>query len=61
MVMEKTLVIIKPDGIQRGLIGKIIARFEDSGLKIVAMKMLLVDKKLAESHYLLDAGLAVDD
>lgn len=49
--MEKTLVIIKPDGVQRKLIGQIINRFERKGLKIVALKMLKVSPKLAETLY----------
>ncbi len=48
---ERTLVLIKPDAIRRGLIGRIIQRFEDAGLKIVAAKMVFVNKKLAEKHY----------
>ncbi len=48
---ERTLVLIKPDGVKRGLIGRIIQRFEDAGLKIVAMKMVWIDKDLAERHY----------
>ena len=49
--MQKTLILIKPDGVQRGLIGKIISRFEKRGLKIVAMKMLQMDIELAHQHY----------
>lgn len=49
--MERTFVMIKPDAVQRGLIGKIISRLEKKGLKIVAMKMLSVSKELAERHY----------
>ena len=49
--MERSLVLIKPDGIQRGLAGEIITRFERRGLKIAAMKMLLVDEALANRHY----------
>ena len=52
--MERSLVLIKPDGVQRSLIGKIIGRFEDTGLKIVAMKMLWVDREFAGKHYPLD-------
>ena len=52
MNMERTLVLIKPDGIRRSLIGKIISRFEDAGLKLVAMKMLHADMDLAQKHYL---------
>ncbi|MEK6909030.1 MAG: nucleoside-diphosphate kinase [Nanoarchaeota archaeon] len=52
--MEKTLILLKHDSISRGLVGKIITRFEDIGLKIVAMKMLLPDEDLAKNHYFLD-------
>ncbi len=52
--MEKTLVLIKPDAVSRGLIGKIISRIEDIGLKIIAMKMIWSDDKLAQKHYTLD-------
>jgi nucleoside-diphosphate kinase len=50
-VSEKTFVAIKPDGVQRGLTGEIIRRFERAGLKIVALKMIQVSKELAERHY----------
>ncbi|MFX4302524.1 nucleoside-diphosphate kinase [Alicyclobacillus tolerans] len=49
--MEKTFVMIKPDGVQRGLIGEIVGRFEKKGLKLVAAKLLAVDSKTAEAHY----------
>ena len=49
--MERSLILIKPDAVQRGLAGEIIHRFERRGLRIVAMKMLLVDKELAGRHY----------
>lgn len=49
--MDKTLVLIKPDGVQRGLIGKIISRIEKRGLKIIALKMTHMDRNLAETHY----------
>jgi nucleoside-diphosphate kinase len=49
--MERSLVLIKPDAIQRGLAGIIISRLEQRGLKIVAMKMVHMDKALAERHY----------
>ena len=49
--MEKTLVLVKPDAIQRGLAGTIIERLERRGLRIVAIKMLHMDKSLAELHY----------
>ncbi|MEM3370349.1 MAG: nucleoside-diphosphate kinase [Candidatus Woesearchaeota archaeon] len=49
--IERTLVLIKPDAVQRGLIGRIIERFENVGLKIVGMKMIQADKELAMKHY----------
>lgn len=54
--MQQTLVIVKPDGVQRGLVGKILARFEERGLKLVAMKMLQVSRDLAEQHYAVHKG-----
>src|SRR3989338_224898 len=50
-MIERTLIIIKPDGVARCLVGNIIKRFENAGLKIIGMKMEWVDKKLAEKHY----------
>ena len=49
--MERTLVFVKPDGVQRGLAGEIISRLERKGLKIVALKMLRMDRAMAERHY----------
>ncbi len=49
--MERTLILVKPDGVQRGLIGPILARFEQRGLKIVGMKLMRVSRTLAEQHY----------
>lgn len=49
--MEKSLVLIKPDALQRGLTGKILSRLERRGLKIIALKMIQVDKTLAQRHY----------
>ncbi len=49
--MQKTLVLLKPDALQRGLTGEIISRLERRGLKIVAMKMLHMDEELAKRHY----------
>ena len=49
--MEQTVVLIKPDGIKRGLVGEVIGRFEKAGLKIVALKMVWIDKQLATKHY----------
>ena len=51
MSIERTLVLCKPDAVQRGLVGRIIARFEGKGLKIVGMKMVSVDEPLARRHY----------
>lgn len=50
-IMERTFIIVKPDAVQRGLIGEIIARFERRGLKIVGMKMIHIDEALARRHY----------
>lgn len=49
--MEKTLIILKPDTVMRGLMGKVIARFEEKGFKFLALKMLKVDKAKAEDLY----------
>ncbi len=49
--MEQTLILIKPDGVRRGLIGEIIMRLERMGLKIVGLKMVLPDQALLEKHY----------
>ncbi|MGM0404563.1 MAG: nucleoside-diphosphate kinase [Thermoplasmatota archaeon] len=49
--METTFLMIKPDGVQRGLTGKIISRLEEKGLRIMAMKMLWIDKETASEHY----------
>lgn len=51
MAQQQTLIIVKPDGVQRGLVGTIIDRLERRGLKIVAMRMLHIDRELAERHY----------
>jgi nucleoside-diphosphate kinase len=50
-VTERTLVLIKPDGVQRLLVGRVLARFEDRGLKLVGLKLVHVDRALAERHY----------
>jgi nucleoside-diphosphate kinase len=49
--VERTLIIIKPDGVQRGLVGEIIRRFEQRGLRIVGLKFMQVSRELAEQHY----------
>lgn len=54
--MERTLIIIKPDGVERALIGPIISRFEQRGLKIVGMKLMQVSDKLAREHYAVHEG-----
>jgi nucleoside-diphosphate kinase len=48
---ERTLVLIKPDGLQRLLVGRILARYEERGLKVVGLKLVQVDRGLAERHY----------
>lgn len=54
--MERTLVLVKPDGVQRGLIGEVIARLEHRGLRLVAAKFMQVSKELAETHYAVHKG-----
>jgi len=54
--LEHTLVIIKPDAVQRGLIGEIIRRFERRGLRIAAMKLMHIDEALARRHYAIHEG-----
>ena len=54
--MERSLVIIKPDGVQRGLIGEIVGRLERRGLRLAAMKFMAVEKSLAERHYAVHKG-----
>ncbi len=49
--MERTLVLVKPDGVQRGLIGEVIGRLERRGLRLVGMKFMQIDRDLAERHY----------
>jgi nucleoside-diphosphate kinase len=54
--MERTLVLVKPDGIQRGLIGEIIGRLERRGLRLVAAKFIQMSQELAETHYAIHKG-----
>lgn len=54
--MEQTFVLVKPDGVQRGLIGEVIARLERRGLKLVGAKFLQVSRELAEEHYAVHKG-----
>jgi len=55
-VTERTLVLVKPDGVQRLLVGRIVGRFEERGLKIVGLKLVRVDRSLAERHYAVHRG-----
>jgi nucleoside-diphosphate kinase len=54
--LERTLVIIKPDAVQRGLIGEIVGRFERRGLRIAGMKLMQIDESLARHHYAIHEG-----
>jgi len=54
--VQKTLVLIKPDAVQRGLVGEIVSRLERKELKIAALKMLQMDKALAKRHYAIHKG-----
>lgn len=54
--MERTLIIIKPDAVQRGLIGEIIRRFETRGLRIAGMKFMQISRELASKHYAIHEG-----
>ena len=56
IIEEKTLVIIKPDGVQRSLIGETIKRFERAGLKLIGLKMTIATPELVEKHYTLNSG-----
>lgn len=53
-MIQRTLVLVKPDGVQRGLVGEFISRFERCGLKIAAMKMVYPNEELAGNHYIAD-------
>jgi len=57
-VAERTFVLLKPDGVQRGLIGRIVSRFEARGLRLVGMKLLRVPRSLAETYYAEHRGKA---
>ncbi|HEY6609020.1 MAG TPA: nucleoside-diphosphate kinase [Candidatus Limnocylindria bacterium] len=54
--MQRTLVLAKPDAVQRGLIGEIIGRFERKGLKVVGLRLVTVPRELAEEHYAVHQG-----
>ena len=49
--LQRTLLLVKPDGVQRQLVGRVLSRFEDRGLKLVGLKLVQVDRYLAEEHY----------
>ena len=49
--MERTLVLVKPDGVRRGLIGEVVSRFERLGFRVLELKMMVIDKSLASEHY----------
>ncbi|MCP5103665.1 MAG: nucleoside-diphosphate kinase [bacterium] len=51
MTQERTFVMVKPDGVQRGITGEVVSRFERKGLKLVALKMLHIHREMAEKHY----------
>lgn len=59
--MNRTLVLCKPDAVERGLVGRIISRFEDRGLRIVALRMLVIDETIAAEHYAEHVGKAFYD
>ena len=50
MIIERTYLMVKPDGVQRGLCGEIVSRFEKKGLKLIAMKLMVIPKETAENH-----------
>jgi nucleoside-diphosphate kinase len=54
--IERTLVVLKPDAVQRGISGEILTRFERRGLRIAALRLLIVDRAMAEKHYAVHAG-----
>ncbi|GBF11701.1 MAG: nucleoside-diphosphate kinase [Tepidibacillus sp.] len=49
--MERTFLMVKPDGVQRSLIGKIVAKFEEKGFQLIGAKLMMIDSELAEKHY----------
>lgn len=50
-MIEQTFIMVKPDGLQRALVGEVIRRFENKGLKLVGLKLMTLDRKMAETHY----------
>lgn len=59
--MERTLIIVKPEGVQRGLIGEVLGRFEAKGLKVVGLKLMLITLELAQRHYAEHVGKSFFD
>ncbi|HEY3107767.1 MAG TPA: nucleoside-diphosphate kinase, partial [Chloroflexota bacterium] len=59
--MEQTLIIVKPDGVQRGLVGEVLARFERRGLKLAGLRLMQIDRALAERHYAVHQGKSFYD
>ncbi len=55
-MIERTVVLVKPDGVQRQLVGRVLARYEDRGLKLVGLKLVRVSRELAETHYAVHRG-----
>ena len=55
-MIEQTLILVKPDGVKRGLIGEVISRFENRGMKIVGIKMVKVDPDFSKKHYAMHVG-----
>ena len=56
MDVQRTLIIVKPDGVQRGLVSEILGRFERRGMKLVGLKLIHIDRPLAEEHYAVHKG-----
>lgn len=59
--MERTLVLVKPDGVQRGLVGEVVSRLERRGLRLVASRFMMVSQNLAEKHYAVHQGKSFYD
>ena len=59
LTMERTLIILKPDAVQRGLCGQILDRFEKKGFQVVGMKFMKISPSLAETHYCAAQGQAI--
>src|SRR5690349_1043484 len=56
IVVERTFIMVKPDGVQRGLVGEVLSRFEKKGLKLVGLRLIQIDRALAERHYAVHQG-----